>query len=92
MERITTANLENLVRYLNKITGNKEVAHEKGEDGKYHYNIGSYILNGAYGGYQLSQIVNENGGERSIIGGYLPKRELYDRIHAYKDGILDTKV
>lgn len=91
MNNITKENLERAVMYLNKIAGTPEKPWEQ-KDGKMVANIGCYFLDGAYGGYKIVQMVNESGGERSITQGYLPKRELYNLIHAYKDGFLACKI
>jgi hypothetical protein len=49
--------------------------------------VGRYTLAGAYGGWQLQQIINEGGGVRSITSGYGTKREVYHLIHAYREGM-----
>lgn len=51
-------------------------------------NIGTYYVEGAYGGHKLVQITNYSGGVRDVLGtGYVSKRELYRAIGAYLDGI-----
>lgn len=54
--------------------------------------VGRYTLAGAYGGWQLQQIVNEGGGVRAITSGYLSKREVYNLIHAYREGMAAGRV
>ena len=49
--------------------------------------VGRYTLQGAYGGWQLQQVINEGGGVRAITYGYLSKREVYHLIHAYREGM-----
>ena len=49
--------------------------------------VGRYTLAGAYGGWQLQQIINEGGAVRAITHGYLSKREVYHLIHAYREGM-----
>jgi hypothetical protein len=49
--------------------------------------VGRYTLTGAYGGWQLQQIINEGGGVRAITQGYGTKREVYHLIHAYREGM-----
>jgi hypothetical protein len=88
--KITTKDLENVVRRINIITKNPEKSWEN-KDGKMVSNIGNYHLDGAYGGYALCQMVNEQGGVRSIISGFYPKRELYDRMQSYINGLMDAK-
>jgi hypothetical protein len=48
--------------------------------------VGSYVLCGAYGGWQLQQLANDSGGVRCVTGGYVPARELYELIHAFRHG------
>lgn len=52
--------------------------------------VGRYILHGAYGGWQLAQIINEGGGIRTITG-YGTKREAYHLIQAYREGMGEGK-
>ena len=49
--------------------------------------VGRYTLQGAYGGWQLQQVINEGGGVRAITQGYGTKREVYHLIHAYREGM-----
>ena len=88
MERITIRDLEGMVSRLNRLTGQIDAAYTRGDDGKLRANVGSYTLSGAYGGWELEQIVNEGGGVTCPIGpGHLPKRELYGKLHAFIAGI-----
>ena len=54
--------------------------------------VGRYTLAGAYGGWQLQQVINEGGGVRAITQGYGTKREVYHLIHAYREGMAAGKV
>jgi hypothetical protein len=54
--------------------------------------VGRYYVSGAYGGWKLVQIVSEGGAERSITSGYRTKREVYELIHAYREGMAAGKV
>ena len=50
--------------------------------------IGNYHIDGAYGGVSLHQMVNDGGGIRDVFScGHVPKRELFDRICAFMEGI-----
>lgn len=49
--------------------------------------IGNFHLSGAYGGYALHEMVNQGGGVRDVFSGHMPKRELYERMHAFIRGI-----
>lgn len=87
--RTTQKDLDCLVNHLNRITGNNPKAWQT-VNGRNLANIGTYVLNGAYGGWKLAQITNEGGGERNPISmGYVSKKECYYAIHAYISGIED---
>jgi hypothetical protein len=77
MQRTTINDLNTVVRLLNQNAG---VAENQ---------PGSYILAGAYGGWQLQRIVGSghSQGVVAIFSGYRPKRELLDLIHAYRAGM-----
>lgn len=83
MNRITEAHLRHLVSIINNLTGNM---HEPYTDRK--ANIGNYHISHAYGGVCLHQMINEDGGIRTVLmGGHVTKRELYDAMSAFIDGI-----
>jgi len=89
--RYTMADLNGAVRGLNRIAGFSEEEADaplctRGEDGQNRAMVGRYTLQGAYGGYQLTQITNEGGGVRSLTG-YGTKREVYHLIQAYREGM-----
>ena len=87
MNRITVKDLEQVVRLINRETGNPETGYTR-KDGKPSANIGNYHLDGAYGGYSLHQMTNEGGGIHEVFRcGHIPKRELYDRMQAFLDGL-----
>ena len=92
MDRITNRHLEALVSRINAITGMPQESYvpapaTSGSPSKYVAQIGCYHLSGAYGGYALHQMVNDGGGVRDIFGGHMPKRELYERMHAFIRGL-----
>ena len=71
MNTITMKNLEGALKRLNN-----------GEESAYN-KVGCYVLDGAYGGWKLAQIVNEQGGQSDIsCGGFVSKRELWNQIQA----------
>ena len=86
MEHITVKTLQACCDSLNRITNSPMTTYTE-KDGKYTVNIGNYSLGGAYGGYALQR----NGGGIDVFGGHFPKRELYIRIQAYKQGLLAMK-
>jgi hypothetical protein len=71
--RITVKDLELVVADLNQTLGLKAGAE------------GSFCLQGAYGGWQLQRY--RGSGMETIIGGYRPKRELYEKIVDIRYGI-----
>ena len=83
--RITMKQLELLVERLNDLT-NSPLEYTNKETKK--ANIGHYHLSGAYGGWILYRTCTDGGGVEDILHcGYVPKKELYNLIHAYIRGI-----
>lgn len=74
MKRTTKIELIAAVRVLNHLVGIAE--------GK----PGSFVLQGAYGGWQLQRI-HPSGGNESVTTGFRTKREVLDLIHAIRYGI-----
>ena len=94
MDRITTKDLEATAARINRLTNSPMQPYVKGagmDKQGYTAQIGCYHLSGAYGGYALHQMVNEGGGVRDIFGGHMPKRELYERMHAFIRGLETAK-
>ena len=55
-----------------------------------------YHLSGAYSGYALHRACSVNGegeshGVSDVLGGHMPKRELYERMQAFLRGIEAAK-
>lgn len=68
---------------LNKTCGYSDEQIDKRE-------IGVYVLDYAYGGYNLERICNDRGAVRTIsLDGYGTKRELYNFLRNYSP-IVDT--
>jgi len=74
MKRTTKIELIASVRVLNQLVG---IA--AGQPG-------SFVLQGAYGGWQLQRI-HPSGGNESVTTGFRTKREVLDLIHAIRYGI-----
>ena len=90
--RITKKQLESLVKYINELTGNPNEPYTRDESGKYTANIGNYHLDGAYVGWRLVQMVNESGAITNVLSsGYIPKRQLFNELHAFIQGINTSK-
>lgn len=88
MERITEKDLKAVCDRINRVTNSPLESYTKISEGKYRANIGNYHLSAAYGGWNLERMVNEAGGVQNVFGhGHIPKRELYDQMHAFLRGI-----
>ena len=86
--RITKRDLQARIDWLNKLTGNPLKPYQDTEVLK--ANPGNYHLDSTYGGLWLAQM-SKDGRIRKIIGGFYPKRELYEILNAYIAGIEDSK-
>ena len=87
MTRITQKMLQTKLDYLNNITGNKVETHTKKETG-HETNIGNYHLDFSYCGIAVHQYYNTQGGISVPFGcGHVTKRELFDLLCAYIDGV-----
>ena len=90
MNRISLTKIRTKVDLLNHIT-NKPNSPYTWKNNKTITNTGNYHLSGAYGGWELDQICR-SGGTRDVLNtGHIPKRELYNLICAYMEGIIRTK-
>jgi hypothetical protein len=82
MQRITNSDLDNLVRRLNiakKFKPTRTIGRYK--NGKFKSSAGFHI-SGAYGGVKLVFSKKDSSGETNITHGYVPKRELYEKMKA----------
>jgi len=89
--RITVKDLENGIDRLNRIAGTPATPYTKTAKGKFKANAGNYHLSGAYGGYQVMQMVKSGGCSCPIGAGHVPKRECYETLHAYINGFEASK-
>lgn len=89
-QRTTVKTLRILVDTLNDITGAPRSAWWRDSNGNNRSIEGCYVLDCAYGGYRLAQIVGSTGGERSITPRY-GAAITADLIRAYMDGIREGK-
>ena len=81
MKRTTSTDLFYALRRLNAAFG-----HDLTKVTSSSYMIpGSFVLQGAYGGWQLQRIV-PGGGVHSVTTGYRSKREVVEYIDAMLDG------
>ena len=86
-QRITKDILEKRVALVNDLLGNAQEPWQAERDSKGNLvpNPGCNYISGAYGGYRLEEMCK--GGGCRDISPRLTKRELYDWINAYIDGI-----
>jgi len=89
--RITESVLKKRIEYLNSLTNSAETPYKR-VDGKLIANVGNFHLSCAYGAVSLHRMANESGGVDSVFNcGYIPKKELYWRINAYIQALMDVK-
>lgn len=82
-DRITEKQLQATVDRINKITGSPMQPYAAGKA-----QIGNYHLSHAYGGVCLHRMSNEGGGVSAVlVGGHVPKRELWGMMQAYITGL-----
>ena len=87
MDRITEKQLQAIVDRINRATNSPMTSYTK-IGTKYTPNPGNYHLDGAYGGWSLSRMCNTGGGTSDVFRcGHIPKRELYNRMQAFLDGM-----
>jgi len=88
MQRITEKQLESLVQWVNELTNSPPTSYTRTEDGKLSANIGNYHLYFAYGGVNLHRMTNTSGGVNTPLGeGTRTKRELFNQLHAFINGL-----
>ena len=85
--RILKKDLEILVKKTNELT-NSPIEYASNKDGeKFKANLGHFHLDGAYGGWKLVRTMSEGGGIEEITYGFVSKKELFDKMHAYIRGL-----
>lgn len=88
MQRITEKMLELSLMRLNAITNSPTSAYTKNEAGEFKTNPGHFHLSHAYGGVCVHRMYNEGGAVTTpILSYHTTKRDLYDRLNAFIDGI-----
>ena len=88
--RITQRHLEAVRDRINTLAGTPAVPYKR-IDGRNVAQVGCYVLDGAYGGWKLAQIVNDMGGQRDITHGYDSKRVLLGKMEAFIEGLRVAK-
>ena len=88
MERVTNKMLERAVEMLNNLAERPTEPWTKQDDGTIRANLGNFHISGAYGGVSLHEMQTDGGGIRDVFGcGHVSKRDLFNRIHAFAQGI-----
>lgn len=86
-QRITDKDLDNLAATINRLTGSPEKPYAQ-VDGRHVAQPGNFHISHAYGGVCLHRMSNTGGGVSCpLVSYHSPKRELYDRMHAFIDGL-----
>jgi hypothetical protein len=84
--RISEDMLEKLVTRVNHVMGTPTTPFAKGKG----WNVGCYVIDHAYGGVALHQILSDQGSIRDVLRtGHIKKKELYHQICAYLNGVYD---
>ena len=76
MNRVTINELEELVQWINELTGHNDAGAKVG-----------YKLGGAYGGWRLEFIGVHGGNSEPLGGGYYSKKELAGKLRAFIRGL-----
>jgi len=84
--RISKSELDALVRRINELKNNHPMPYDTETR---RWLVGAVYIQGAYGGFALEEVATDSGGTRNVFGGYRPKRELYQLMHAYLKGYTD---
>jgi hypothetical protein len=88
MDRITKAHLQFMVDQINDLTDSPKEPYSQDDAGQLRANIGNYHLSWAYGGVSLHRMCSPGGGITTPLHcGHIPKRDLYDLMHAFIRGI-----
>jgi len=85
--RVTEKQLEAQCTHLNTLTGSPLAPWTKGEDGRFHSNVGCFHINYDYNQPQLQRITNESGGVSNVLNYRGTKSEVSRLIYAYAEGI-----
>ena len=87
-QRITDTDLRILCERLNELTGSPATYMTAIDGSPRQINVGHFHISGAYGGVCLHRVSNASGGITCpLVSYHEPKRALWDRMHAFIDGI-----
>lgn len=87
-DRITTKQIENLVKDINASLGvpNDPYSDTRDNNGGLIANVGTVYVAGAYGGARLEQMCRGGGSRDFLSTGYTTKRVVYDIAMAWLSG------
>lgn len=89
--RITEKQLEALADRINQATDSPMSSYVRTAE-RMTPQVGNFHISYAYGGACLHRMANESGGVHDVLRcGHIPKRELWDRMHAFLNGIDTAK-
>jgi hypothetical protein len=85
MRRITRRDLDGVCDRINRGAGfDAGTPLWRRQDGRNIATVGMFYIDGAYGGWALYRMVNEDGGVEDVFNvGHVPARELYGLLHAF---------
>ncbi len=88
MQRISIYHIQAAVNRLNKLTGQPMEPYTLDDKGMLRANIGNYHISEQYGGVQICQMCNQDGGTSTPMSSmYAPKRDCLNMLHAYIAGV-----
>tara|TARA_R110000803_G_scaffold95344_8_gene163241 strand:+ start:2745 stop:3017 length:273 start_codon:yes stop_codon:yes gene_type:complete len=80
---VTIKDLETLAAIINDITNSPKITYDNGR-----FNVGNFNISQAYGGVCLHRIISTGGGVTCPIENcHVPKRELWDKMQAFRNGL-----
>ena len=86
--KITINQVRGLVDQLNRIAGENPNGYDMARPAGNRANVGTYVLDGSYGGWQLGRICNTAGGQSQPLGGgFESTRGIYEKISAFIRGL-----
>tara|TARA_R100000808_G_scaffold5801_2_gene17482 strand:- start:4551 stop:4832 length:282 start_codon:yes stop_codon:yes gene_type:complete len=85
MSRITQSDLYAVLKRINELTNQEEKAYSNDT-----YNVGTYVLDWAYGGVRLGKITSSGGGQIDVTRRGT-KREVYYYMQAFIAGYIAAR-
>lgn len=87
MDRITDKHLQGMVDRINRVTSSPQEPYTRTSE-RLTSQVGNYHISHAYGGVCLHRMMNGSGGVTDVFRcGHVTKRDLYNRLSAYLEGL-----